>query len=150
LENVKQQLTRALAKQLLKDPPYEFEWLARDEWVVSHRERVLRWVSERQAEVDEEMEAALGGEGSSRVQALLGLRGLLAFGLLLHVLQVSAIVSKQFSARGSSVVTRACCLAVQMRHRVDYGIKEDGPKSLAVPYRAADTPAGKYAHPLLS
>jgi hypothetical protein len=112
LENVKQQLTRALAKQLLKDPPYEFEWLARDEWVVSHRERVLRWVSERQAEVDEEMEAALGGEGSSRVQALLGLRGLLAFGLLLHVLQVSVVMGGQLNARGSSVFTCAYCLAV--------------------------------------
>jgi hypothetical protein len=31
---------------------------------------------------------------------------------------------------------------VQMRHRVDYGIKEGGLKRLAVPYRAADTPAG--------
>jgi len=54
---------------------------------------------------------------------VLSLRGLLSFDILLHCLK--------------------------KRHRVDYGVKENGRKRLAVPFRGADTPSerAEFSHP---
>jgi hypothetical protein len=115
-------LVRALAEALLANPPHEFEWLAGDR--AAHiRPQALALLTDPNAYHEEPLIATLGA-GSKEMDDLLALRGLLACGLLVHCLQ--------------------------RRRRVDFGIcRKSGHKRMAVPFRAADSPAerAEFGHP---
>lgn len=111
--NTKQkELIQELARELLKSPPYELRWMKGQSKKV--KRLMMAFITDASTLQDEVL-AATFGRISRRFEDLLVLRGLLAFGLLIH------------------------CLS--KRHRVNYGVKRPGKKRLAVPYRAADTPS---------
>ena len=112
-------LLRCIATALIHEPPYEMQWLRRVEGRPALRDRVVEFVTIAEA-------SALDGEelAVAEWENVLALRGLLAYGLLVHCLQ--------------------------RRHMVNYGIaRARGQKRIAVPFRASNTPAprAEFRHP---
>lgn len=115
-------LLSTLALGLIDSPPYELQWLkscpSRDDVVafVTEPRRGLKWL---------EMDPRLKKLSDDRKDALLALRGYLAFGILEQ------------------------CLS--RRYRVDFGVDERRGRSrrVAVPFRACDKPSerAEYAQP---
>jgi hypothetical protein len=112
LQNAQSAFKDMLARELLRDLPYEFRWIsARPEL---HFQVFDYITNETSMESGRALLDTLGGD-SKEIEDLRAFRGLLAHNVLVHCLM--------------------------SRHRVNYGIKRPGKKRLAVPFRAADTPS---------
>lgn len=118
LETVKRDLHGALIDAVLNDPPYEMKWLSSLGIDKTMRAKLAKLVLDESVKAEDALEkSALLDE--VQWQQLMALRGLLAYGMLLHCLQ--------------------------MRPRVNYGVSRtvDAKKRLAVPFRASNTPADR-------
>lgn len=135
LDNILHSLLRLLASKVLDDPPYEFLWLkryssenvAKTKDIQRDRDALITYMT--QPRVGKKLQAKIQSIVDNQIESIkcmedvLAFRGLLAYGNFMHCLQ--------------------------RRHNVNYGIKKPGKKQMAVPYRAAHTPAerAEFAHP---
>lgn len=117
------------------DPPYSLRWmLALAESEVSRElvNKIIEYVAPASSVEGGELPLAdgalerdlrAGGLSDTQMNAVYMLRGLLTHDLLVHCLQ--------------------------KRHRVDFGIKPNGSKRIAVPFHGSDTPAprAEFSHP---
>ena len=118
LTAVEPDLMRSVAAALVRSPPRAMLWLGRLQADEARRRDVLRFVTDPdRAELDPTQFRP------REFEDLLALRGLLAYGLLGHVLG--------------------------RRHLVNYGVDPHGKKRMAVPYTASNTPAARaeFRHP---
>lgn len=121
-------LMKLIAQKVLNDPPYIMSWMKdhpyRKEFLVfiSNPEVTVDWLK---AKVEAKGDSTDFLFNSDRLDALLALRGILAFGLII--------------------------LCLRRRYRVEYGIdpRRGLGRRVAVPFRASDTPSerSEYAHP---
>lgn len=100
-----------LATEVVDNPPTEFKGLRA---FAKHRLSLIKFLVAKEDYMDPVLNCFAAQHPNEWIN-LLALRGMLAWGVLMHCLQ--------------------------RRHRVDYGTKVGGKKHLAVPYRAADTPS---------
>jgi hypothetical protein len=118
LDAKEQPLRQAIAQFILDNPPHEMRWMKRES--TEDRQKILAYICDPTFHDDRVHSEAW----KVNIHDLLSLRGLLAFGILVHCLQ--------------------------MRHRVNYGIKRiGGKKSSVVPFRASDVPSerSEFSHP---
>ena len=111
-------LQQAIAQSILDNPPHQMRWMKRES--KENREKMLAFFCDPNFKDDHRHSEAW----RENTDDLLSLRGLLAFGILVHCLQ--------------------------MRHRVNYGIKRiGGKKRSVVPFRASDVPSerSEFSHP---
>jgi hypothetical protein len=118
LDAEEQPLRRAIAQFVVDSPPHEMRWMKRES--TEDRQKILAYICNPTFD-DDHMHSEAWKEN---IHDLLSLRGLLAFGILVHCLQ--------------------------MRHIVNYGIKRiGGKKRSVVPFRASDVPSerSEFSHP---
>jgi hypothetical protein len=121
LDQVIPLLIQRLAERLVEDPPHRYRWLRRT--CVDKRTLVNVMTDSRHSANAIFNSSAQGALTEHEQSDLLALRGLLARGILVHCLK--------------------------KRFRVDYGLKTDAVKRMAVPYHASDTPSerSEFAQP---
>ena len=122
IKNKFRPLNHALATSIIKDPPSELKWLTK--FVNKNgqmHEKVLQYLTESSMAADDIISKNVFSSASRR-DDLLALRGLIANGVLVH------------------------CLS--LRWKVGYGVAPQRQKRIAIPFRAADTPAerSEFAH----
>ncbi len=125
LDSSMPQLVKLIAAAILDNPPYELLWLRK----FKHCDKMIRYVTDSSTSADEII-ARNAFKFGRHCDALLALRGLLAYGLILS------------------------CLT--QRHRVHYGINNDGQQRrkkkvncMAVPFHSCDVPSerSEFAQP---
>ncbi len=116
LDQIVQQLIRRIAVCVVNKPPYCDLWqrFAEDQ---QRRDMLVRIMTDIGIDASEMFQSHMPHIQSEHKADLLAFRALLARGILVHCLK--------------------------MRFRVGYGLKHDGVKLMAVPYRASDTPSEK-------
>ena len=123
LEKNRSSLIAALAEDLVnsEEPPsYDLRWLT--ETSPGLRQAIIQYVTQPEHHDPNRLYRELHVE-SKELADITALRGYVGCGLLVH--------------------------GLARRHRVDHGVKRPGKKHLAVPFRAADTPAtrAEFGHP---
>jgi hypothetical protein len=113
LDQVVPELTQRIATCVVEKPPYRYQWLARTR---ASKDVLVRVMTDAHVSAETALRCGDGQVLTDHEKAdVLAFRGLLAHGILVHCLK--------------------------KRFRVDYGIKTDAKKRMAVPYRASDTPS---------
>jgi hypothetical protein len=112
LESAVPELVRRIATCIVENPPYWHKRLRRTD---TNKDALVRVMTDASVSAQTAWEHEHEALTPQDRKDLLALRGLLAHGVLVHFLK--------------------------RRFRVDYGIKADAVKRMAVPYRASDTPS---------
>jgi hypothetical protein len=115
-------INEAMLDELISDPPFELLWLS--QLTEEKLKRVRRAILD--SSVDASTLLVRSEFDDLAYNAILALRGLLAFGVFEH--------------------------CIRQRSRVNFGIRNEGLKKLAVPFYASDTPSlrAEFAHPDVS
>ena len=118
LERAMPALRAAIASHVVTNPPAKLKWLQRFAAASKQQgDAVMRYLTDSSASADSILPASAFKSADRRNEAL-AVRGQLAVGVIVH--------------------------SLSKRWRVDYGVAPPGParrKRIAIPFRAADTPA---------